>query len=91
MDKMIQDMILRLHTKCLAEIGNRYVNDKMNIFHQKTCRTITYEFRDTLDEDGMRVSNKKGLEIYVWPRRVFDKDRDIQPFMHIPAITICLN
>ena len=84
-------MILRLHTKCLVEVGNRYVNEKMNIFHQKTCRAITYTFRDTFDEDGMKAFVNGCLPFYVWPRRVFDKDRDIQPFMHIPAITICLN
>jgi len=67
------------------------INSEMEAFHRSRCRAITYTFRDTFDEDGMRAFVNGCLPFYVWPRRVFDKDRDIQPFMYIPAITICLN
>lgn len=67
------------------------VYTKMEVFHKTMCRAATYTFRDTIDEDGMKIFLNGRIPFFVWPRRVFDKDRDIQPFMAIPAITISLN
>lgn len=67
------------------------IHSEMEAFHKKICKNISYEFRHTIDEDGMWASNMKGIEMFVWPRRVFFKDLDIIPRMRIPAITICLN
>ena len=91
MERKIEDMTLRLTPASLAYIGNRYVNEQMDIFHIKMAKKFTKANLDTMTERGMKGMVGKNFWIDVFPPRAFDKDRDIQPFMHIPAITICLN
>jgi len=91
MERKIEDMTLRLTQASLAQIGNMYVNGQMDFFHISMSKKFTKENLDTMTERGMKGMVGKNFWIDVFPPRAFDKDRDIQPFMHIPAITICLN
>lgn len=91
MDKIVEEMTLRLTPASLAYIGNRYVNSQMDIFHIKMAKKFTKANLDTITELGMKAMVRENFWIDVFPPRAFDKDRDSQPFMYIPAITICLN
>lgn len=71
MERKIEDMTLRLTPASLAQIGNRYVNDQMNIFHNKMTSKITYDNRDVMDEDGLAATVGKNFCVYAWPPRVF--------------------
>ncbi len=91
MERKIEGMTLRLTPASLAYIGNRYVNGQMDFFHISMSKKFTKANLSTMTELGMKAMVRENFWIDVFPPRAFDKDRDSQPFMHIPAITICLN